>query len=155
MTWVTGGAGWRACATLYLLGVRGGRQRRAHRLIVAPVAVALICALTTACGHAENTSIGVPPNTIMIDDFSFVPGGVVVRPATTITVINRGSTPHTVTAVDKLFDSGPIAPGQRVTITAPAVAGKYRYLCMFHEYLTGFVSVTAPSSPPAPRPGTP
>jgi plastocyanin len=144
------GAGAEVPPARHAPGVHERGLRPALWLVVILVAVALIGAVA-GCGRVENTSIGVPPNTILIDNFSFVPGGVVVRPESTITVINQGATTHTVTAVDKLFDSGPIAPGQHVTITAPAVPGKYRYLCMVHPYITGFVSVIAPDSPPGQR----
>jgi plastocyanin len=126
-------------------------DHRYPRLAVAAVSLGVLVNALTACGGpGEIARVGVAPNTILIDNFSFAPDGVVVAPGSKITVVNRGTTTHTVTAVDKLFDSGAVPPGRSVTITAPSTPGKYRYVCMIHEYLTGFVTVTGPNSPASP-----
>lgn len=51
----------------------------------------------------------VAPDTIVIKNFAFNPGGIAVAPGTAITVINQDPVTHTLTAVDKLFDSGSLA----------------------------------------------
>lgn len=116
----------------------------------------LICGLVAlgGCSAPPPVAAGVPvrPNTIVIQNFSFEPDGVVVTPGATITVINNGVTAHTVTAVNKEFDSGAIRPSSRITITAPKAPGQYLYLCMFHQYMSGFVSVV-PAGPGSPRSG--
>lgn len=117
------------------------RTRSARRNLIA----LLICGFVAVGGCSAQppgaAGMAVRPNTIVIQNFSFEPGGVVVTPGAAITVINNGVTAHTVTAIDKEFDSGPIGPSDRVTITAPKMPGKYLYLCMLHQYMRGFVSV--------------
>lgn len=112
--------------------------------------VLLICALVALAGCSARPPVaaGAPlrPNTIVIRNFSFEPAGVVVTPGARVTVINNDVRAHTVTALDKEFDSGAVAPSHRVTITAPKAPGKYLYLCMFHQYMRGFVSVV-PAEP--------
>ncbi|MBO0875893.1 MAG: cupredoxin domain-containing protein [Pseudonocardia sp.] len=116
-------------------GARSARRTLAALLICGLVALAGCSAPPVAAG------VALQPDTIVIKDFSFQPGGVVVTPGATITVINNGVTAHTVTAIDKEFDSGVVNPSSRTTITAPTTPGKYLYLCMFHQYMRGFVSV--------------
>jgi plastocyanin len=117
------------------------------------MSIALMVTALVACGGPGHiTPVGVAPDTILIDNFSFAPGGVVVAPGSKITVVNQGVTTHTVTAVDKSFDSGPVPPGRSVTITAPSAPGKYHYVCMVHEYMTGFVTVTGSTSQATPTP---
>lgn len=114
---------------------RSGRRALASLLICGLVALAGCSAPPFVAGPAPH------PDTIVIQDFSYQPHGIVVRPGATITVINDGVTPHTVTAIDKEFDSGVVNPSGRITITAPTTPGKYLYICMLHQYMKGFVSV--------------
>lgn len=114
--------------------------RSARRTLVA----LLICGLVVLAGCSAPpvvAGVALPPDAIVIKNFSFQPAGVVVTPGATITVINNGVTAHTVTAINKEFDSGAVKPSSRTTITAPKTPGKYLYLCMFHQYMRGFVSV--------------
>jgi len=113
------------------------------------VPLALLILILAGCSTGPRLTMrAVPANTIVIENFAFDPGGVVVNPGATVTVINRDVTAHTVTAVDKEFDTGQIAPGKQVTFTAPSVPGKYHYLCMLHEYITGFLTVAGPAPQP-------
>jgi plastocyanin len=121
------------------------RARSARRTLIAFLICGLV-ALTACSAPPVVAGVALQSDTIVIEDFSFQPGGVVVTPGATVTVINNGVTAHTVTAINREFDSGVVGPSRRVTFTAPTVPGKYLYICMFHQYMRGFVSVV-PSRP--------
>ncbi len=70
---------------------------------------------------------------IVIENFTFSPANLQVRPGTKVTVVNRDSDAHTVTATgDKIFDTGNITGGATVTFTAPSTPGSYSHLCTLH-----------------------
>ncbi|MEV8626448.1 cupredoxin domain-containing protein [Streptomyces sp. NPDC051079] len=80
---------------------------------------------------------------IVIKDFAFSPTDLQVRPGTQVTVTNRDSAPHTVTATgDQAFDTGSLAGGATTTFAAPSVPGSYPYLCTVHPRMTGRLTVT-------------
>jgi plastocyanin len=53
---------------------------------------------------------------------------------------NNDQVQHTVTAVDRSFDSGSLAPGTtwRYTFTKP---GTYQFFCVVHPFMKGVVIV--------------
>ena len=79
--------------------------------------------------------------TITIQNFSFSPAKVTVTPGEKVTVTNKDSVAHTVTANDKKFNTGDIEPGKTVTFTAPSSPGSYPYICTIHQYMTGTIVV--------------
>ena len=93
---------------------------------------------STAAASGGGSSSG---DTIMIKDFTFTPSDLTVAPGTKITVTNQDSAAHTVTAGDKSFDSGNVAGGQTVQITAPSKPGSYPYICTYHQYMKGTLTV--------------
>ncbi|MFJ2576804.1 cupredoxin domain-containing protein [Kitasatospora aureofaciens] len=87
--------------------------------------------------------------TVMISDFLFQPANFTVHPGAAVTVVNAGTVEHTLTAQDRSFDTGPIAPGTSATFTAPTQPGAYSYLCTFHHFMRGILTVAQrPSSAP-------
>ena len=64
-----------------------------------------------------------------------------VTPGEKVTVTNKDSVAHTVTANDKKFDTGDISPGKTATFTAPSTPGRYPYICTIHQYMTGMLTV--------------
>ena len=62
---------------------------------------------------------------------------------------NRDAEPHTVTAVDGSFDSGPIGSGLAVSFAAPAAPGTYAFVCTIHPSMTGqlVVGLSHPTHP--------
>ncbi len=71
----------------------------------------------------------------------FSPMSLSVSPGATVTVKNEDSATHTVTASDKSFDTGDVAPGGTKTFTAPKKAGSYSYICSIHNYMQGTLTV--------------
>jgi len=67
---------------------------------------------------------------------------ITIAAGTTIEWTNADPLPHSVTAVDRSFNSGLIQPGKtyRHTFTR---AGTYNFYCMPHPFMKGVVVVTA------------
>jgi plastocyanin len=64
-----------------------------------------------------------------------------VAPGSTVSVTNKDSVTHTLTATNGQFDTGNIGPGQTKTFTAPSKAGSYSYICNIHQYMKGTIVV--------------
>ncbi|MEV0634488.1 cupredoxin domain-containing protein [Streptomyces sp. NPDC050619] len=79
---------------------------------------------------------------ITMEDFAFSPDDPEVRPGEKVTVVNKDSAAHTVTATDgEGFDTGSIDGGESGTFTAPSEAGRYAFVCTFHPNMTGTLIV--------------
>ncbi|MFE9438539.1 cupredoxin family copper-binding protein [Streptomyces sp. NPDC006602] len=88
------------------------------------------------------TSASAAAARIVIENFTFNPANLQVRPGTKIMVVNRDSAAHTVTATgDKTFDTGSIASGATATFTAPSTSGSYSYICTIHPNMEGTLTV--------------
>ncbi len=80
--------------------------------------------------------------TITISDFKFKPSTLTVDPGTKITVVNKDSATHTVTADEKKnFDTGDIAGGATTTFTAPSTSGSFSYKCTIHPFMKATLTV--------------
>ncbi|MFI9363089.1 cupredoxin domain-containing protein [Kitasatospora sp. NPDC053057] len=78
---------------------------------------------------------------ITIKNFAFAPATLKVGPGQTVTVTNQDSDAHTLTAADKSFDTGTIAPGATATFTAPQQSGDHPYICTIHPFMHGTLTV--------------
>ncbi|WP_171161920.1 cupredoxin family copper-binding protein [Streptomyces sp. I05A-00742] len=78
---------------------------------------------------------------VSITDFTFVPPELTIGAGETVTWTNNDSTPHTVTADDGTFDSGPLNQGQTFSRTFNQ-RGQFTYHCSFHPSMTGTITVT-------------
>jgi plastocyanin len=106
------------------------------------VAVALAGAgLLAGCAHGTPPNPPVRPDTIILNNYHFYPHGLAVPPGTKISVVNEDKVPHTLTALDKSFDTGQLPPGHGATITAPHTPGVYHYISMDQPYMDGFIKV--------------
>jgi plastocyanin len=109
------------------------------RLLVVAVAAA---ATLAGCGGADESPAAAPA-AVTISEFKYDPTPLTVRAGTTVKVANRDRAPHTLTAARVgAFDSGTIAPAASgsVRFTEP---GTFAYLCQFHPFMKGSVTVTA------------
>ena len=77
-----------------------------------------------------------------IKNISYMQPRITIAVGTTIEWTNADPLPHSVTAVDKSFNSGLIQPGKtyRHTFTK---AGTFNFYCMPHPFMKGVVVVTA------------
>ncbi|MFE9506391.1 cupredoxin family copper-binding protein [Streptomyces anthocyanicus] len=79
---------------------------------------------------------------VTIKDFTFEPASLTVSPGANVTVVNKDSTTHTLTASKGgSFDTGDIAPGKSATFTAPSTAGDFPYACTIHPFMKGTLTV--------------
>jgi len=114
-----------------------------------PTTLALACAallavLVTGFGGGESGATagsGTAANTVTIKNFAFSPNPITVNAGTTLTVVNRDTITHTLTADAGAFDSGDLAGGRRAHLTLDH-PGTYTYHCQIHTFMTGKVRVS-------------
>jgi plastocyanin len=90
---------------------------------------------SSGAGAAQSTS------SITISNFMFMPMSAAVAPGAKVTVTNKDSVTHTLTATNGQFDTGDIGGGQSKTFTAPSKPGTYHYICNIHQYMMGTIVV--------------
>jgi plastocyanin len=78
----------------------------------------------------------------VIRNISYMQPKITIAAGTTVEWTNSDPLPHSVTAVDRSFNSGLIQPGKtyRHTFTK---AGRYNFYCMPHPFMKGVITVTA------------
>ena len=107
------------------------------RAVLGVFAVVVLVIALGACGSSSKAGSA---SAITIKNFKFsVPASV--KAGSVVTVENHDTTAHTVTADDKRFDTGPIAPGKTATITV-GKAGTVKFHCNIHNYMTGSLTVS-------------
>lgn len=76
-----------------------------------------------------------------VRSIAFQPSRIEITTGTTVAWTNDDAVEHTVTATDRSFDSGTMAPGAtwRYTFTKP---GTYQIFCVVHPFMKGVVIVT-------------
>lgn len=79
---------------------------------------------------------------VEIDDFAYKPDPVTIEEGGKVTWVNRDSAPHTATAEDGSFDTGPIEEGKLKSETFKQ-SGTYKYVCSIHPQMHGTVEVVA------------
>jgi plastocyanin len=116
--------------------------------VVLVLAAALLLAACSSGGSgsssaASSSGSGAATSTesITISNFMFSPMRAAVAPGSTVSVTNKDSVAHTLTATAGQFDTGDIGPGQTKTFTAPSKAGTYDYICNIHQYMMGTIVV--------------
>ena len=102
--------------------------------------------LATACGSDDGDGDGAGAagnaRTVTIAEFEFAPEVLEVKVGDTVTVDNKDTAEHTVTAKDKSFDTGRFARGTKTfTVTK---AGRFEYVCEVHPFMASrFIQVAA------------
>jgi plastocyanin len=80
---------------------------------------------------------------ISISNFMYSPMTLSVKPGATISVTNKDSATHTLTASGPGgFNTGDISHNQTKTFTAPTKPGTYQYICNIHQYMMGTIRVS-------------
>jgi plastocyanin len=111
------------------------------RKLIYLAALALVLIVVMAPGA---TAQGMTTTKVSIQDFFFSPANVSVPAGTTVTWVNEGNVPHTVTSDDGQFDSGVLMPGDSYTVMFKG-QGTITYHCMIHPSMTGSVTVGGPA----------
>jgi plastocyanin len=125
-----------------------------HRFPILAGAILCGALALSACG-SSTTSAAAPAKakakassmTVIIHNFAFHPSHFTVRPGEQITITNEDPVDHTFTAFPGSspqghFNTGDIAPGATVSITAPMTPGAYQFYCQIHPYMTGVMTVS-------------
>lgn len=86
--------------------------------------------------------------TVSIEDFFFSPAQITVEPGTTVTGVNNGAAPHTVTADDGSFGSEVLEPGESFSFTFQN-PGTFAFHCQIHPGMTGSVTVSGAQALPS------
>ena len=96
-------------------------------------------AVPSAPGDTSAARTG-PTATAVIKTLAFQPSRIEVTTGTTVAWTNNDPLEHSVTAIDRSFDSGLIASGAswRHTFTKP---GTYQFFCQPHPFMKGVVIV--------------
>jgi plastocyanin len=105
--------------------------------------------LLAACGGGSGTKSGTSPTSgstsgapsITISNFMFQPMSLTVTPGVTVSVTNKDSATHTLTATGGQFNTGDIDQNQTKTFKAPMKPGTYHYICNIHQYMMGSIDV--------------
>jgi plastocyanin len=105
--------------------------------------------LLAACGGGGGTKAASPAGSgssvagtsITISNFMFSPMSLTVSPGATVSVTNKDSVTHTLTATGGQFNTGDITQNQTKTFTAPMKPGRYDYICDIHQYMMGSITV--------------
>jgi plastocyanin len=91
---------------------------------------------------AGGSGAATTTKSITISNFMFSPMHAKVAPGSTVSVTNKDSVTHTLSATAGQFNTGDIGPGQTKTFTAPSKAGTYDYICNIHQYMMGTIVVS-------------
>ncbi|HKR48759.1 MAG TPA: hypothetical protein VJT72_04115, partial [Pseudonocardiaceae bacterium] len=94
---------------------------------------------STDVGHRTAVVSTILPGTIVIMNFAFGLASLGVAPGTKISVVNQDRALHTITAVNKSFDTGTIPGRQCGEIRRPNTPSTY--VCTIHPSMIGTLIV--------------
>ncbi len=126
------------------------RRPRARHRRVSALALVVFSVLLGACASQDAKTLATAPGavqpaaavTLVIKNYGYIPANFTVPPGATVTVRNEDQAIHTVTADNRAFNTGNVSRGVTATFTAPTRPGTYPYHCMFHNYITGTLTVS-------------
>jgi plastocyanin len=123
------------------------RRFRGGAVVLVLGAALLLAACSSGGGSGSSSasssggSAATSTKAITISNFMFSPMHAAVAPGSTVSVTNKDSVTHTLTATGGQFNTGDIGAGQTKTFTAPMKAGTYSYICNIHQYMMGTIVV--------------
>lgn len=125
------------------MGLRGWFERLLGPVTRTASALALAFAffvlLSSGATAAEVQVVVVQPADQLA--WRFDPANLTISTGTTVTWVNQGTTPVTVTSPDGLFDSEQIGPNASFSATF-YTPGTFRYFCVPYPHMKGTVVVT-------------
>lgn len=104
-------------------------------------ACALAGILPAGVQDARATSETKPVVTVHMKDSFFKPESIQVHSGDKVLFVNDDEIGHTVTSADRSFDSNDIAGGKSWQYTF-AHSGTYAYVCVYHPWMKGNITVT-------------
>ena len=93
-----------------------------------------------ASSETKVMKVNSVPDQVVIENFSFVPATLTVKPGTKVTWVNRDDVPHTATDTDKRFNSKTLDTDDQFAFTF-SEPGTYNYFCALHPKMTGQIIV--------------
>ena len=128
------------------------------RIPVAVTCAALVLAGLAACGGGDKEEAADAPapaansdtaddpaagaDSITMKEYKFDPAELTVKPGATIKITNKDAIEHNFVDSKNGINSGDIKGGATATVTAPAKAGTYPYICTYHPAMTGTLVVS-------------
>lgn len=102
------------------------------------LAIALVASATPPSAPLPSSTM--TKAIIHMRGFAFVPKTLTIAAGTNVTVINDDDEAHTLSAVDKSFDSAGLDAHESWSHVFTTV-GTYAYLCELHPYMKGLIIV--------------
>src|SRR5262245_44273131 len=111
------------------------------RLVLQVAIVGGLAVVLAGCGLGETAAGDVPPGSadpgataIVMRDNSFEPASVTVPNGSAVQfeISNQGAVNHNFTSEALNVSSGPVKPGETVTVTVAVPAGATQFLCTWH-----------------------
>jgi plastocyanin len=100
-----------------------------------------IALLAGFCLLAVNATASAGENvTVSIDNFTFKPQVLTIKPGTTVTFVNHDDIPHTIVDKGGKFRSKVLDTEESFKITFDA-SGDITYFCSLHPHMTGQIIV--------------
>ena len=106
----------------------------------AAMAVSAIGARADVSPSASPSAAAAIVTSVDTKDFAYKPATLTVPTGTKVTFKNSDAIAHTVTALDKSFDSGNLDQNATWSHVFDK-AGTYKYTCTYHAYMHGTVVV--------------
>ena len=103
-----------------------------------PLAAAASVLALASCG--DKAALPKGNASLVIAEFEFKPDPMVLPVGTDLRVSNEDKDPHTVTADDKSFDTGPVEHGKHKPLILSKV-GDFPYACTIHPTMRGVIRV--------------
>jgi plastocyanin len=100
-------------------------------------AIGLLVAAAIAVGPVRAEDVEVK-----IDNFTYNPQQITVKPGTTVVWTNHDDIPHTVTSKTGAFKSKALDTDDKFSFTF-TTPGRYDYFCALHPHMTGSIVVEA------------
>jgi plastocyanin len=100
---------------------------------------AWVLAFAAAC-LVGSAKAAVPETTVSIDNFTFKPNVLTIRPGTTVTFVNHDDIPHSIVESGGKFKSKVIDTDESFKMTFET-AGDVGYFCGLHPHMTGRIVV--------------
>jgi plastocyanin len=98
-----------------------------------------VLALAAAC-VVGNARAAVPEATVSIDNFTFKPDVLTIKPGTVVTFVNHDDIPHSIVDSSGKFKSKVLDTDESFKMTFDA-AGNVGYFCGLHPHMTGRIVV--------------
>jgi plastocyanin len=121
---------------------------------MAVAVLGVIVAAAAGCGSSTTATAGSSSAAPASESVTPVPGGptitisgmafgdpLTVSPGATITIVNKDTVEHSVTADPKGPFSTDVDGGEQKTFTAPTQPGTYPFVCKYHPNMKGTLTV--------------